>query len=76
MPCGARLEVVEATVLGEGDVRVSDHVDVEIRILPVLPPPALDALIRERAREIGAIESSREGRGADGSYELVITVKT
>ncbi len=196
MPCGARLEVVQSTVLREGDVRVSDHVDIEVRVLPVLPPAQLDTLVREelvargwetepdgslskhfgdavarmpagsstirlavederavaisatttsritegdevaraavearaasdgdrkfelakeaaeaelikknvdrlmgvyeelrgeiasavnattkraleqRAREIGSIESSREGRGADGSYELTITVKT
>ncbi|MCX5748414.1 MAG: hypothetical protein NT062_38665, partial [Proteobacteria bacterium] len=29
-----------------------------------------------RANELGAIESVREGRGTDGSYELTITVKT
>jgi len=32
--------------------------------------------LQRRAAELGAIESMREGRAADGSYELTITVKT
>ena len=47
MPCGARLEVVQVAVEREGDVRVSDHVDVEIRVLPVLPAAQTGEIVRE-----------------------------
>lgn len=60
MPCGARLEVVQSIVQREGDVSITDHVDHEVRILPVLAPERLDTIVREELEKRGWT------RGEDG----------
>lgn len=52
MPCGASLEVT-AIANREGDVEVSDHADLEIRVLPILPRERIDEIIRQHLREHG-----------------------
>lgn len=52
MPCGATLEVT-AIANREGDVEVSDHADLEIRVLPILPRERIDEIIRQHLREHG-----------------------
>lgn len=47
MPCGARLELVQIGVRGEQDVGTADHLDVDLRVLPVLERGAIDALVGE-----------------------------
>jgi hypothetical protein len=61
MPCGAQLEVVQARVQREDDVEISDHADLEIRVLPILPRERIDQLVRD--------ELERRGwtRGDDGT---------
>lgn len=55
MPCGATLQVT-AVAQREGDVDVSDHADVEIRVLPILPRERTDQLIRDQLRARGWVE--------------------
>ena len=52
MPCGATLEVT-AIANREGDVEVTDHADLEIRVLPILPRERIDVIIRQHLREHG-----------------------
>ncbi|MDQ3339823.1 MAG: hypothetical protein M4D80_32080 [Myxococcota bacterium] len=52
MPCGAQLEVT-ALAQREGDVEVSDHADLEIRVLPILPRERIDEIIRQHLLEQG-----------------------
>lgn len=47
MPCGAQLEVVQATIQREGDVEITDHADLDVRVLPILPRERLDELLRD-----------------------------
>jgi hypothetical protein len=47
MPCGAQVEVVQVTVQHETDVEVTDHADLEIRVLPILPPHQTHTIVRE-----------------------------
>jgi hypothetical protein len=69
MPCGARLEIgwlpVRETVSKDDEVNVSDHIDVTVKLLPVLEDEALHAILRE--------ELERRGwtREADGSLTKV-----
>lgn len=60
MPCGAQLEVT-ALAQREGDVEVSDHADLEIRVLPILPRERIDEIIRQHLLEQGWT------RGDDGA---------
>jgi hypothetical protein len=52
MPCGAQLEVT-ALAQREGDVEVTDHADLEIRVLPILPRERIDEIIRRHLLEQG-----------------------
>jgi len=52
MPCGATLEVT-AIAQREGDVEVSDHADLEIRVLPILPRERTDEIVRAHLVERG-----------------------
>lgn len=47
MPCGALIEIVQVAVRRHTDVEISDHADLEIRVLPVLPRERLIEIIRE-----------------------------
>lgn len=60
MPCGAQLEVT-AIANREGDVEVTDHADLEIRVLPILPRERIDEIVR---RELEAAGWTRQPDGA------------
>ena len=51
MPCGASLEIgwipVRRTVDRGEDVHASDHVDIAIRLLPILEQGAQETILRE-----------------------------
>jgi hypothetical protein len=57
MPCGARLEIgwlpVRETVSKDDEVNVSDHIDVAVKLLPVLEPEALHEILREELERRG-----------------------
>ncbi|MFZ5440071.1 MAG: hypothetical protein ACOZQL_08685 [Myxococcota bacterium] len=57
MPCGAILEVgwlrVRRTVRKEDEVSEGDHVELDVRLLPVLAPERLGALLREELLKRG-----------------------
>lgn len=55
MPCGATLQVT-AVANREDDVDVTDHADIEIRVLPVLPRERTDSIIRGLLRDRGWVE--------------------
>jgi hypothetical protein len=63
MPCGAQLEVVQASVQREDDIHVTDHADIEIRVLPILPRERIDEIVRQHLKEHGWAEQP------DGSLE-------
>jgi hypothetical protein len=65
MPCGASLEIgwipVRKTVKRDEDVGESDHVEVAVRILPILEQEQLDEILRQE------LEAHGWTRQADGS---------
>lgn len=61
MPCGARLEVVETIRESDEDVTSHDHVEVPLRVLPILERRALDDLVRD---ELAARGWEREPDGS------------
>jgi hypothetical protein len=65
MPCGASLEIgwipVRRTVKRDEDVHAGDHVEVAVRLLPILDQPVLDEILR---RELEAHGWTREADGA------------
>lgn len=65
MPCGARLEIgwipVRKTVQRDDEVHAGDHLDVQLRLLPILEQEAQDAILREELAQRGW------DRQADGS---------
>jgi Skp family chaperone for outer membrane proteins len=69
MPCGASLEIgwipVRASVDRDQGVHASDHIDVAVRLLPILEHEHQDALLRD--------ELARRGwtRNEDGSMSKV-----
>jgi FtsH ternary system-associated peptide len=69
MPCGASLELgwipVRATIDRDAGVHASDHIDVAVRLLPILEHEAQDTILRD--------ELERHGwtRNADGSMSKV-----
>lgn len=60
MPCGASLELgwipVRKTVDKEDDVHTSDHVDIAIRLLPILEKAQQDKMLREELEQRGWVE--------------------
>jgi hypothetical protein len=48
MPCGAQVEIVHVAIQREADVEVTDHADLEIRVLPILPPEQTATIVREQ----------------------------
>lgn len=55
MPCGATLQVT-AVANRQDDVDHTDHADIEIRVLPVLPRERTDVIIRQQLRDRGWVE--------------------
>ncbi len=57
MPCGASLEIgwipVRRTVNRKDDVHASDHVDIAIRLLPILEKEAQDHILVEELEQRG-----------------------
>jgi len=57
MPCGASLEIgwipVRRTVDRKEDVHASDHIDIAIRLLPILDKQAQDQLLAEELEQRG-----------------------
>lgn len=57
MPCGASLEIgwipVRRTVDRDEDVQESDHVDIAIRLLPILEKRAQDTILAEQLEKRG-----------------------
>lgn len=57
MPCGAILELgwipVRKTVRRDEDVSEHDHVEIEVRLLPVLEPKRLGDMLREELEKRG-----------------------
>lgn len=57
MPCGARLEVgwipVRRTVARDGEVAADDHIDIAIKLLPILEQPAQDDIVRDELERRG-----------------------
>jgi hypothetical protein len=57
MPCGARLEIgwlpVRETVSKDDEINASDHIDVAVKLLPVLEDDALHAILREELERRG-----------------------
>jgi hypothetical protein len=57
MPCGAELQIgwipVRKQVDKDDDVHSSDHIDVHIRMLPILEGEAQDAIVREELERHG-----------------------
>lgn len=47
MPCDLQVELVQLSIQREADVEVSDHADLQIHLLPVLPRERLDDILRE-----------------------------
>ncbi len=51
MPCGAELAIgwipVQKTIKRDDEVHTSDHIDVHVRLLPILEPQAQDDMLRE-----------------------------
>ena len=60
MPCGASLEIgwipVRKTVDKEDDVHSSDHVDIAVRLLPILEKVHQDKMLREELEQRGWVE--------------------
>jgi hypothetical protein len=60
MPCGASLEIgwipVRKTVDKEDDVHTSDHVDIAVRLLPILEKAHQDQMLREELEQRGWVE--------------------
>jgi hypothetical protein len=65
MPCGASLEIgwipVRRTVDRDEDVEASDHVEIHVRLLPILEEKAQDAIIQDELEQRGW---TREADGA------------
>jgi hypothetical protein len=57
MPCGASLEIgwipVRRTVKRDEDVHAGDHVEIAVRLLPILDQPALDTILRQELEARG-----------------------
>jgi hypothetical protein len=57
MPCGASLEIgwipVRRTVDRDEDVEASDHVDIHVRLLPILEDKAQDAILEDELAKRG-----------------------
>jgi hypothetical protein len=64
MPCGARVEI-SATVAREADVLAGDHVDVALRMLPIVETARQHELLREE------LERRGWAREADGALTKV-----
>ena len=60
MPCGVQLELVRVSVQRETDVDVTDHIDLEIGVLPILPEERLHDIVREELIARGW-EASEDG---------------
>src|SRR5688572_22581919 len=57
MPCGASLEIgwipVRRTVDRDEDVEASDHVEIHVRLLPILEEKAQDAILEDELEKRG-----------------------
>ncbi|MEN0060668.1 MAG: hypothetical protein AAGA48_00890, partial [Myxococcota bacterium] len=58
MPCGVQIEIVQLSIQRETDLNITDHADVQIGLLPILPEDRLRVLVRDALLERGWEEQS------------------